>query len=217
MSGKKTLLWKQVISVSCAVLVLLLLFTNGGPAQAAPSVRIVSAPSVAAAGETIEVVVKISKPRDVAITGYLKSYITAKQEHVGGFVGSESYKESVALNEEGWGYQGPSNKIFVSMGEGVTEREYTLTNKIMEDCPTVQASLKARLFNVSTGGGAVDKITKYDYKQDIVIQAAMRGIELPIEVKIAVGVITIAAVFASVAIIARKRAPAELPLPMSTV
>lgn len=203
MNCQKSPLLKLAIPVLCATLVLFLLFTSSGHARIPGlTVSILEAPTSVSAGGTIEVVVRISKPRGEAISGGLKSYITAKEADVGGFLGSEQFGGYVALNEEGWGYQKPGNTIYVSMGENDTEIVRTLTNKIMSDCPAVDASLKARL---KVGRDA------YDDRQPISILLAETpvGFELPTSVKIIIAVVVVLGISAA-AVFLLKRPTGEM-------
>jgi len=110
-------------------------------------IKSVNAPTNARAGETISITVVIQKSQGVALTGYLKSYIYARTDAVGDFAGSQKSAYSVCLNEEGWG--DPGNRISVSIGENETECTYVLTNKIMTECPTVDARLRVLLYNIN--------------------------------------------------------------------
>lgn len=111
------------------------------------AIESVNPPTNAKAGETISITVVVRKPQGVALSGYLRSYISARLDAVGSFVGSQKSTYSVCLNEEGWG--DPGNRISISIGENETERTCVLTNKIMVECPTVEARLRVNLAGMS--------------------------------------------------------------------
>ncbi len=138
---------KRAIVPLCLVLITIPLFTNMGHAQISEISIELHAPTRATAGETISIAVTIRKPQGLAITGYLKSHLQARTDAVAGFSGSEGFSTYVALNEEGW--SDPGNRIFISIGENETESTYVLTNKIMTECPTVEARLRVRLSNIN--------------------------------------------------------------------
>ena len=139
---------KRAVVSLCLALLMVPLFASVGRAQISGiSIELTSAPTQTTAGETISITVTVRKPQGMAVTGYLRSYITAKVDAVAGFTGSERFSTDVALNEEGSGYS--SNRIYISMDENETEHAYVLTNKIMAECPTVEALLRVRLSNVN--------------------------------------------------------------------
>lgn len=140
----RKLLLKQVIVPLCLALVLLPLFMGMGRAQVlSVTVELVNTPTNARAGDTISITVIVRKSQGVALTGYLKSYISARADAVGDFADNQKFDNSVYLNEEGW--SDPGNRISISIGENETEHTYVLTNKIMTECPTVEARLRVRL------------------------------------------------------------------------
>jgi len=139
---------KRVVAPLCLALLMVPLFASVGRAQISGiSIELTSVPTQATAGETISITVTVRKPQGVAITGYLRSYLLARVDAVAGFAGSERTSTDVALNEEGWSYSG--NRIYISMDENETEHAYVLTNKIIAECPTVEALLRVRLSNVN--------------------------------------------------------------------
>lgn len=140
---------KRAVVLLCLVLVMVPLFASLSRAQISVVSIELHTPTQATAGETISVVVTLRKPQGEAITGYLRSYITARPTSVVGFLGSDRSSSSVALNAEGW----RANQISISMGENETEHTYILTNKVMDECPTVEALLSVRLSNVNGDQG----------------------------------------------------------------
>ena len=132
----------------CLALMLLSLFVGMGCAQVlGVTIESVNPPINARAGDTISITVIVRKSQGTALTGYLKSYISARLDAVGDFAGSQKSTYSVYLNEEGG--SDPGNRISVSIGENETERTYVLTNKIMTGCPTVEARLRVSLAGIS--------------------------------------------------------------------
>lgn len=143
----QTLFAKRAVVSLCLVLAMSLLFANVGCAQTSEIKAESHAPTKATAGETIDIPVTIRKSQGEAITGYLRSYIFARSDSVVGFSGSGTSSAYVAVNQEG--YLIPGNQIVISMGENETEHTYVLANKIMDECPTVEAQIRIRLYNVN--------------------------------------------------------------------
>jgi hypothetical protein len=132
------------------------------------TIESVNPPTNAKAGETISVMVIVRKPQGMVLTGYLKSYISARLDAVGGFAGSQKSAYSVCLNEEGWG--DPGNRISISIGEDETEHTYLLTNKIMAECPTVEARLRVNLACMSDNLIITRNADSYIFIEDISLE-----------------------------------------------
>jgi len=169
----------------CLALMLLPLFGGMGCAQVlSVTIESVNPPTNARAGETISITVIVRKSQGVALTGYLKSYISARPDAVGSFAGSQKSTYSVYLNEEGG--SDPGNRISISIGENETERTYVLTNKIMAECPTVEARLR-----VSLAGISGDLIVNRNADSYIFIEDA--SLETVAIIKVAIAMISIIA------------------------
>lgn len=176
---------ERTIVLLCLALMLLPLFGGMGCAQVlSVTIESVNPPTNARAGETISITVIVRKSQGVALTGYLKSYISARPDAVGSFAGSQKSTYSVYLNEEGG--SDPGNRISISIGENETERTYVLTNKIMAECPTVEARLR-----VSLAGISGDLIVNRNADSYIFIEDA--SLETVAIIKVAIAMISIIA------------------------